>query len=180
MSSPPLQAVEAVAVPEPEEQQATAETPLLQRISSRDDEEPTTIPPHPHLIRVVAIVIVSVFLVEVGDYMMRAPFLRILEDIVCRNFYESTAPFGSHVTLPIPEDECKIAPVQARVAMIKGWDSALSCIPAIFLAVPFGYVGDRYGRKIPYVLALFGILLSCIWVLFVGKFIQSPRMRKIY
>ena len=166
------------SVPGPVDHQATAETPLLQRTSSRDDQEAITIPPHPHLFRVVAIVIVALFLVEVGDYMMRAPFLRLLEDIVCRKFYESTAPFGSHVTLPIPEDECKIAAVQAEVAMIKGWDQAFSCIPAIFLAVPYGYVGDRYGRKIPLVLSLFGLLLGIIWVAFVRMFMKSPRKDK--
>ncbi|MCJ1360355.1 MAG: hypothetical protein MMC33_010360 [Icmadophila ericetorum] len=178
MSSPPLRAMEAV--PEPEDHQATTETPLLQRTLRSDNEEPTTIPPHPHLTRVVAIIIVSIFLLEVGDYMMRAPFLQVLEDIICRKFYESTAPFDSHITLPIPKDECKIASVQAEVAMIKGWDQALSCIPAIFLAIPYGYVGDRYGRKIPLILALFGILLSQIWVQFVVYFNNTFDVRLIW
>lgn len=163
------------AVPESHDHQVTAETPLLQRPSRCDDEELTTIPPHPYLTRVVAIIIVCIFLLELGDYMMRAPSMRVLEDIICRKFYESTTPFDSRVTRAIPEDECKVAPVQAEVAMIKGWDSALSCIPAIFLAIPYGYVGDRYGRKITLGLAVFGILLSQIWVQFVRKFIQSPE-----
>ena len=59
--------------------------------------------------------------------------------------------------------------------MIKGWDNALSCIPAIFFAIPYGYVGDRYGRKIMLILAVFGILLSQIWVQFVRKFMESPK-----
>lgn len=173
MPSPPRRTMEAV--PESHDDLVTAETPLLQRASPRDEEELTTVPPHPDLTRVVVIIIVCIFLLELGDYMMRAPSMRVLEDIICRKFYESTTPFDFHVARPIPEDECKIGPVQAQVAMINGWDSALSCIPATFLAIPYGYVGDRYGRKITLVLAVFGILLSQIWVQFVCKFIRSPR-----
>ncbi|RAL09039.1 uncharacterized protein BO97DRAFT_459422 [Aspergillus homomorphus CBS 101889] len=112
--------------------------------------------------------------------MMRAPSMRILEDITCRKFYGSTTPFDSHGPRPIPEHECKVAPVQAEIAMIKGWDNALSCIPAIFLAITYGYVGDRYGRKIMPVLAVFGILLSQLWVQFVLYFNDTFDVRWIW
>ncbi|GLA33908.1 hypothetical protein AnigIFM63309_003931 [Aspergillus niger] len=167
------------AVPESQDYQPTAETPLLQRTSRCDDEEPTTTP-HPHLTRVVVIIIICIFLLELGDYMMRAPFMRVLEDITCRKFYGSTTAFNSHVPRPIPEHECKVAPVQAEIAMIKAWDNALSCIPAIFLAIPYGYVGDRYGRKIMLVLAVLGILLSQIWVQFVLYFNDTFDVRWIW
>lgn len=165
MSSAPPRAMEA-------DREATVETPLLPQTSRFDDEESTH--PHRHLTHVVVIILVSIFLLELGDYMMRAPSMRVLEDIICQKFYESTTPVDSPITRPIPEHKCKVPSVQVKVAMVKGWNEAFSCMPAIFLAIPYGYVGDRFGRKIPLLLAVFGILLSQLWVQFVCKFFSTP------
>lgn len=172
MSPAPPRAMEAD--PESQDREATVETPLLPQTSRFEDEESTTIHPHRHLTHVVVVILVSIFLLELGDYMMRAPSMRVLEDIICRKFYESTTPFDSPITRPIPEHKCKVPSVQVKVAMVKGWNEALSCMPAIFLAIPYGYLGDRFGRKMPLLLAIFGILLSQLWMQFVRKFLSIP------
>ncbi|KAJ5203806.1 uncharacterized protein N7498_004685 [Penicillium cinerascens] len=132
MSSAPSRAMEAD--PESQDREATVETPLLPRTSRFEDEESTTLHPQRHLTRVVAIILVSIFLLELGDFMMRAPSMRVLEDVICRKFYKSTTPFDSHIIRSIPEHECKIPSVQGKVAMMKGWNEAFSSVLGILLS----------------------------------------------
>jgi len=127
------------------------------------DESPTR---HPNFVVVATVLIISFFLVEIGDYMMRAPLARILENIVCRKYYESTSSF---IVLPIPEENCKVGPIQRELAMLKGWDITISCVPGLFLAVPYGVLADKYGRKLVWGLCSTGIVLSVMWAIFIGK-----------
>jgi MFS family permease len=100
-----------------------------------------------------------------------------MEDILCRRHYESTAPLGTHITLPIPEQHCKIPAVQGPLAMLKGWDVAFSSIPGLLLAVPYGYVADKYGRKIVLILGALGVTLSLVWTQIVRKFCFQSRWK---
>ena len=162
-----------------EDRDPTATTPLLSRPSEPRNLRPSSssrsIPRTRQSIFVITIIILSVFLIEIGDFMQRAPWLRILEDIVCNSYYRSidsnSNPNPRYIDFsqPIPEDECKIAPVQAKLAMLKGWDLMFSCIPGILLAVPYGTWADSVGRKPVLFLALVGITLGLAWTLVVGK-----------
>ena len=87
-------------------------------------------------VRIIAVVMLSIFLLEIGDYMLRAPSIRLMEDILCRQYYDSQGDASVDLTLPIPEENCKIAPIQEKLAMLRGWDSTFSCIPGIVLAIP--------------------------------------------
>jgi MFS family permease len=53
--------------------------------------------------------------------------------------------------------------------MLKGWDLSFSCIPAIFLAVPYGALADRVGRKTVLLVSLLGIVLGNWWTIAVGE-----------
>lgn len=109
--------------------------------------------------------------------MQRAPFLRIVEDAVCREYYEGVAPKEIDLSLPIPEEDCKIAPVQSELAWLKGIDMTVSCIPGILTSVPYGYIADKYGRKLVLISALFGIILNLCWVVTVGYFSDVMNIR---
>jgi MFS family permease len=126
---------------------------------------------HPKFLKVVFIVLASLFFISIGDYMNRAPWMRIQEDIVCRAYYRHTFPHEFEGPFdPIPEDRCKVPDVQSKLAMLRGWDQTLSCIPSIFTAVPYGVIADKYGRKLVLVLSLVGIILSVSWAEAVGYF----------
>jgi hypothetical protein len=177
MSSEPLRVLEAQPIDLDSESDLDfaspdTETALLQDYPESREEQPppvSTPPRHRHYVRVIALSLVAAIFIEVGDFMERAPMLRIMEDILCRKYFESTAPFGAHITLPIPEEKCKIPEVRGELAMLNGWDAALSCIPGLFLALPYGYIADRYGRKIVLLLSLIGVTLGLAWVQLVGK-----------
>ena len=40
-------------------------------------------------IRIITVVIISVLFIEIGDYIIRAPTIRLLEDLICRKYYSS-------------------------------------------------------------------------------------------
>ena len=166
------------------ESEPSAATPLLSDRPTAHDHRPhsrdhsSTVPEihhhhktHPKFFFVVVIIIASLFFISIGDYMNRAPWTRILEDIVCRQYYHRTVPNEFENPFdPIPEDRCKVPDVQARVAMLRGWDQTFSCIPSILTAVPYGIIADKYGRKIVLVMCLFGITLAVAWTELVGYF----------
>jgi hypothetical protein len=94
------------------EEPNTESTPLLDHVQP----PPSTPKPHPHVLRVVSICIISIFLIEIGDYMQKAPWTRILEDIVCRSYFTSQNPtLGARWEPQIPEQDCKVAPVQVSL-----------------------------------------------------------------
>lgn len=148
-----------------------AETPLLQDYEqSRDTEQPPpAAPQHRYYVWVISISLCAVFLVQIGEVMLQSPLVRALEDILCRKYYESMQPLGTRISLPIPEQDCKMPAVQGQLAMLRGWDSAFSCIPTLLLALPYGYIADTYGRKIVLVLGLLGLILGTAWTLFISK-----------
>jgi hypothetical protein len=122
---------------------------------------------HPKYFVVLLILFVGLFVVAFGDFMLRAPWMRIQEDIVCRDYYWKTFPneFKNPYD-PIPEDRCKVPDVQGRLAKLRGWDQTMSCIPGILTAVPYGVIADKYGRKIVLFLSLFGVILGAVWIEF--------------
>ncbi|PQE09465.1 Major facilitator superfamily domain general substrate transporter protein [Rutstroemia sp. NJR-2017a BVV2] len=140
-------------------------------------------------LRVSVICIVSIFLIEIGDFMSQAPSARIIEDIICRAYFsrvpfsapnlsssisvssllgiesETNLPFGS-----IPEENCKNDVIQGKMAMLKGWDQMFSCIPGLIMAVPYGVLADRIGRRTVLFLALIGVTASMGWAMSVCEF----------
>lgn len=146
-----------------------AETALLQGYTESCEEATSSTPAHLHYAWVITLSLCAVFFIEIGDFMQKAPMTRAFEDRLCRKYYESATPIGTHLTLPIPEEDCKIPIVQGQLAMLKGWDAAFACIPGLLLAFPYGYIADRYGRKIVLILSLVGVTLSYVWVQLIGK-----------
>jgi MFS family permease len=131
-------------------------------------------PPHAQHQRfasyVIAICILSNFLFEVGDFLMRAPFIRLLEAILCRQYWQEHDP--GRFPGDIGEKWCKVASVQTDLSMLKGWDLLFSCLPTILLTIPMGIVADKYGRKMLLFMALVGLTLATAWMQIVGRFVS--------
>jgi len=119
---------------------------------------------------VIIICILSNFLVEVGDFLMRAPFIRLLEAILCRQYWQEHDP--GRFPGKIEEKWCKVATIQAELSMLRGWDLLFSCLPTILLTIPMGIVADRYGRKMLLFLALSGLTLATAWMQIVGEYVS--------
>ena len=151
---------------------ASEASPLVGNGSeSRDStEDNTTQGPHSHpkFLQVTALIIVAVFLIETASFMSKAPLMRLLEDVICRSYYESNDP-AYDLSLPIPESDCKSPWIQSKLARLRGWDTVISCIPGVVLSVPYGVLADKRGRKFVLILALLGVILGLLWVLLVSE-----------
>lgn len=162
----------------PEPTRSEESTPLLPKLPTGSDHSTTDrnalLTRQTIAIRVSVIVILSVLLVEIGDYMLQAPLARTLEDILCRDYY-SSAPlsgFSEAPRLSIPESHCKNDVIQGKLAMLRGWDGTLACIPGLIMSVPFGVLADKIGRKAVLFMSLIGIGLGLVWVQVICKFLD--------
>jgi hypothetical protein len=79
---------------------------------------------------VVVLCTVCVLAIDAGIFMQLVPITRILEGIICHSYYEHH-PDLVDFKGPIPEEMCKISPVQGELAMLKGWSGLFDCLPGI-------------------------------------------------
>jgi MFS family permease len=115
-----------------------------------------------------ALALVSAF----AFFVSAAPFLRIIEDIACRSYYRDHPdpeldPNG-HFT--IPEEYCKVPAVQTSIATLMGVQGSLNAAVGLSLAIFFGILSDRIGRKPVLLLNIFGQGLASTWTLAVCWF----------
>jgi MFS family permease len=107
---------------------------------------------------------------DIGDYLIQAPRLRLYESIICNEYYQThniNLPQNVPFQGPIPEGHCKLNEIQDELAMIQGWQLAFDSISSILLAVPYGWVADKYGRKLVITVALGGCIMAYVWTLLV-------------
>ncbi|KAI0446910.1 MFS general substrate transporter [Xylaria telfairii] len=116
---------------------------------------------------------VAILTLNVGSYIALVPTVAILESIICKKFYENTpiSPIGDH---------CKVEAVQSEVAYINGWKDAFEMVPAILLAVPYGALADRIGRKKVFLLAVLGCFVNDVWIRLVFWFPNIFSVRAVW
>ena len=117
-------------------------------------------------------------LIDVGAYLADPPQTRVFEANLCYKYYLEQDPSVIRGDGTIPEELCKVDLVQQRLAGIFGWQETFNAMPGLFLAVPFGTLADRIGRKWILVAGLFGIVLSFAWTLLICKLL--PRCKNTW
>ncbi|EEQ85497.2 uncharacterized protein BDCG_08766 [Blastomyces dermatitidis ER-3] len=137
-----------------------------------------------------------VFFIDSGAYLSIAPLARICEAIAHRTYYEKRDPGRYRLLEEIPEEKCKISPVQSELAFVQGLQISFEALPTdllsawvhfwtfmgILLSVPYGRLADnvRYGRKFTLALAVAGLLLGQLWVIMVCWFAQVMPLRSVW
>lgn len=101
---------------------------------------------------ILFLVCVVIVTIEFGSYLSIAPQTQILESIICRRFY----PGNSNIDNVL----CKRVEVQSELALINGWKDTLDALPGILLALPYGLMADRLGRKKVTFMCLCGLLME--------------------
>lgn len=113
-------------------------------------------------------------IVDVGAFLAEPPKTRVYEASICLRHYEEVDPSKIGPNGSVPEELCKEDVIQQRMAMIFGWQDTFDAIPGILLAVPFGTLADKYGRKWIFTTALGGLQLSSAWILLICYFRTLP------
>lgn len=135
----------------------TEDDPLLP--GSRQRRSSITALPTLHNPRLIIAFLTGVmFLINFGAYMMTMPTSRIYEDIICHHYYDGLTG-TSHLSLNTPIDEklCKVGYVQTELATVIGGVFVSSSLPGLFLAMPYGVLADRIGRKPVFILSVIGL-----------------------
>nr|POE90637.1 efflux pump ustt [Quercus suber] len=164
----------------------TERTPLLQ-------QEPDNVAVQQHALRssafVVWIMMLILVLLSFGDQIAQPPVTRIMEAIICYRYYETADPskiqigrdaIGPGALGGVPEMLCKTGAVQSELAELGGYQLFLNGLPALILAVPFGWVADQYGRKPVFALSVLSINLAFVWPLIVLWFFQLFAIRLVW
>lgn len=126
--------------------------------SAIEEESPLLAPPKrhghtdAHQRRVIVMNFVMVILIDFAAFFLNAPQTSILEGIICSRHYNSHP--GEH--------DCTTGPVQAELATVYQMLNTFNRLPGLIVAIPFGIIADRYGRRPVLVLAIAGALLQDI------------------
>lgn len=106
--------------------------------------------------RVIITTFIMVILVDLAAFFQEAPQMKILEGIICSRYYT----VGTLATSADPD--CNIGPVQLELATVAQMLNTFNRLPGLIVAIPFGILADRYGRRPVLLLAILGALLQDI------------------
>lgn len=109
---------------------------------------------------VVALVIATAIVSDIGEDLYGAPRLRLFEAVICKRYYVEHDPSLIDPGGRVDERHCKVDGVQDSLAELLGWVYFSNSVPAILLPIPFGYLADKYGRKWILVMAMMGSTAS--------------------
>lgn len=148
--------------------------PLLSREPSPAPLPPVQSTKNKPWIVLVFLVFVLVTIVDVGAFLAEPPKTRVFEANLCLRYYEEYDPSKIEKDGSVPEALCKIDQVQQKLAMIFGWQDTFDAIPGLVLAIPFGALADKWGRKWIFVASLVGLQLNSAWILLICYFRSLP------
>ncbi|KUJ06787.1 uncharacterized protein LY89DRAFT_602527 [Mollisia scopiformis] len=126
------------------------------------DEAGTSLTSPPTFSHVVLYFIAIHFLLAFCEMILVAPLIKLFENLLCLTFYDF--PIAG-----VEEILCKVPEIQRPLATIRGWKSSFDMIAVLLVAIPFGRLGDRLGRRKIMALAVLGVVLSLVEIFFVCK-----------
>ena len=138
---------------------------FLPPIDDSDALQPTT-GDKPWLL-LVGLICALITFIDIGAYLADPPMTRIFEANLCYKYYLEQDPSVIGGDGTIPEELCKVDIVQQQLASIFGWQEMFNALPGLLLAVPFGTLADRVGRKWIFAASLLGIVFSYAWILLI-------------
>jgi hypothetical protein len=112
--------------------------------------------------------------------MAEAARLRMFEMSVCRDYYAIHDPSRIDNHGHIPEQLCKLQPIQSSLARMRGFINMLEAIPGLVLALPYGILADKKGKRLVAGLCLLGYLLKDSWTFISLFFYKSFPTRATY
>ncbi|KAL1867715.1 hypothetical protein Daus18300_006271 [Diaporthe australafricana] len=108
---------------------------------------------------VVIALAILVFITQFGASLSDVPSVRLLQEVFCRRHY------GLSPDSTVVEEKCRIDSVQGQLNVISTGALIFGCLPGILVALPYGALADRRGRKPVLGLCILGMVLSqLLWI----------------
>ncbi|KAJ5773794.1 Major facilitator superfamily domain general substrate transporter [Penicillium paradoxum] len=130
--------------------------------------------------RLKLIMFAMILAVEVGFAFLEGPMVRIMESIACRQYFLDVDPTKIGADGQVPEAMCKVGEVQAELAAVKGYHVFFDGTLSALLAIPYGLLADRHGRKSTLVLSLPGFGLNALLTLVILWFSDTFPLRALW
>ncbi|KAJ5160912.1 uncharacterized protein N7482_007916 [Penicillium canariense] len=130
--------------------------------------------------RLKLILFAMVLSVEIGFAFLEGPMVRVMESIACGQYYTETDPTKIGANGQVPEEMCKLAEIQAELAAVKGYHMFFDGLLSALMAIPYGLLADRRGRKSTLVLGIPGFFLNSIITVAVLWFSDIFPLRAIW
>ncbi|KAJ5384098.1 Major facilitator superfamily domain general substrate transporter [Penicillium concentricum] len=130
--------------------------------------------------RLKATLFAMVLAVEIGFAFLEGPMVRIMESIACRQYFAGVDPTKIGVDGQVPEAMCKIGEVQAELAAVKGYHMFFDGSLSALLAIPYGLLADRRGRKSTLALSIPGFGLNALLTLVILWFSDVFPLRALW
>ncbi|GKZ39750.1 hypothetical protein AbraIFM66950_001073, partial [Aspergillus brasiliensis] len=119
--------------------------------------------------------------VDFGNYISVAPQLQIYELNICQRLHPELFDGDPSRGLPsVAPSACKAADVQGELALLRGWMSTFDQLPGIILALPYGLMADRVGRKPVLFLSLAGSIIEEIGIRVIAWYHATIPPRAIW
>jgi hypothetical protein len=148
------------------------EEPLLSPTESHASisQLPLPLPQKKPWLLLCSLIFLLIAVIDIGAFLAEPPKTRLFEANLCLIYYETNDPSKINHSAKgpwVPESLCKVNEVQQKMAMIFGWQDMFDAIPGILLAVPFGTLADKWGRKWILFANLMGLQLGTAWILLI-------------
>ena len=135
---------------------------------------------HRFRMKVTILMFLIIIAVDLPSVMHHASQIRIFESIICHQYYRKHDPTQFTIDGIIPEALCKIESVQAEMSSLRGWGSFWGHLPGLFLAIPFGMLADKYGRKWIFVMNIVAMQGKATWQYVVCAYPDVFPLRMIW
>lgn len=162
-----------------DEERTTVYTPVLGAFPTPDEDASSITLPGPNYY-ILGLVLSIVFVTDLANSVSRAPLIRIFEAIICKTHFAIVDPSKIDSHGFVEERYCKVGFVQEELALLRGWQDFFDYIPGLFLAIPFGMLADRYGRKWLCLMNIASMWLRMGWICFVCAFPHALPIRLIW